>query len=59
VEVGGAAKLDRNKPVLVHCDGGRRSTKCLPELQALGFTQLIPLGGGLSGWEKAGHPATR
>jgi phage shock protein E len=51
-----ATKLDRQKTYLVHCGSGRRSTNCLPQLQRLGFTNLVHLDGGLKGWEAAGNP---
>lgn len=53
------AKLDRNKPTLVHCQGGGRSTRALPAFAKLGFTEVIHLDGGIAGWEKAGQPVEK
>jgi phage shock protein E len=50
-----AAKLDRGKTYLVHCATGRRSTNCLPQLQRLGFTNLVHLDGGLKAWQAGGN----
>ena len=51
-----AAKLDKSKPYLVHCQGGGRSTKSLEVLKKLGFQHIYHLDGGFSAWEKAGQP---
>lgn len=53
------AKLERGKTYLVHCASGRRSTNCLPQLQRLGFTNLIHLDGGIKAWQAAGNPAAK
>ncbi len=50
------SKLDRNKPYLVHCKGGGRSTKTLGLLKDLGFTNITHLDGGLDGWKRAKLP---
>ncbi|MEZ0276539.1 MAG: rhodanese-like domain-containing protein [Roseimicrobium sp.] len=54
-----AAKLDKTKPYLVHCQGGGRSTKSLEVLQKLGFQHIYHLDGGLSAWKKAGQPVEK
>lgn len=59
LEDGFAAKLgsmDKSKPILVHCQAGGRSTRSLPTLEKLGFTEIYHLDGGMEGWEKAGQP---
>ena len=54
-----AAKLDRSKTYLVHCASGGRSTRCLPQLGKLGFTNLVHLDGGFKAWQSAGNPVDR
>lgn len=53
------AKLERHKTYLVHCATGKRSTNCLPQLQRLGFTNLIHLDGGFRAWQAAGNPVAK
>lgn len=52
-------KLDKNKPVLVHCQAGGRSTRSLPVFENLGFTQVFHLDGGYGGWVEAGKPVEK
>ena len=52
-------KLDREKPYLIHCGAGRRSTNSLPQFEKLGFKHVIHLDGGLKGWEAAKQPVTK
>ena len=49
-------QLDRNRPYLVHCRSGRRSTAALPTLEKLGFRRVYHLDGGILAWEAAGKP---
>ncbi len=51
-----ADELDRERPVLVHCAGGWRSSVGASTLRALGFEDVSDLLGGYGAWEKA-HPA--
>lgn len=53
------AKLDRQKPYLVHCAVGGRSTKSLPVLEKLGFQNVRHLDGGLQAWQQAGLPVEK
>ena len=53
------AKIDKTKPVLVHCQAGGRSTRALPTFEKLGFTNLIHLDEGFGGWEAAGKPVEK
>jgi rhodanese-related sulfurtransferase len=52
-------KLDHEKTYLLHCASGGRSKRCLPQLQQLGFKQIIHLDGGFAAWEKAGNPVAK
>ena len=45
-----------NRPVLVHCAGGYRSSIAAGILQANGRNNLTELNGGLAAWEAAGLP---
>ena len=47
-------KMDRNKPVIVHCRSGGRSTESLEIFRELGFKNVYHLDGGIMAWEKAG-----
>lgn len=52
-------KFDRNTPYIVHCKGGGRSTKALTTLEALGFTNVTHMDGGLDGWKREKLPLTK
>lgn len=46
------------KPVIVVCAHGKRSTLFLKRLQSLGFSDAVNLTGGLHAWQNAGLPLT-
>ena len=48
------AKLSKDKPVLVYCRSGRRSTAATEALTGLGFSKLHNLEGGITAWQAAG-----
>ena len=48
--------LPRDRPMLVHCAGGYRSSIAAGLLQHAGVEGVTELQGGLSGWEGAGLP---
>ncbi len=51
--VGAAARIARNKPVVVHCRSGVRSANAIRELEALfNFDNLYNLKGGILAWSK-------
>lgn len=52
-------ELDKEKPLLVHCAAGGRSTKSLEILEKEGFKKVYHLDGGLKGWVKDGKPVTK
>lgn len=52
-------KLDKSKPVLVHCQAGGRSTRSLPILEKQGFNEVYHLDGGMNDWQKAGKPVVK
>jgi rhodanese-related sulfurtransferase len=50
--------LDQDRPVVVHCKGGYRSTIACSLLQANGFKRVINLRGGIDAWTGAGLATT-
>ena len=50
------SKLDKNKPVYVICQTGRRSQKGSEILQKAGFKEIYNINGGTSAWVDAGFP---
>lgn len=49
----------KNKPVIVNCQGGVRSSKACNILRKLEFTQLNNLQGGLNAWTQAKLPLVK
>jgi rhodanese-related sulfurtransferase len=49
-----ARSWDRQQPVLVYCQAGRRGEKARETLSRLGFAQVTNLVGGISAWTAAG-----
>ncbi len=54
-----ASDVPRDRPLLVHCAGGYRSSMAASLLQRDGFTNVSELAGGLAAWESAGLPVSR
>ncbi|MCB9196422.1 MAG: rhodanese-like domain-containing protein [Flavobacteriales bacterium] len=44
------ASLDREKPVMIFCKSGGRSGQTLEMMKGMGFTTVLELDGGYSGW---------
>lgn len=51
--------LDKNQPVLVHCEAGGRSTRSLKVFEKLGFKNVTHLDGGLKAWRAEGLPVKK
>ena len=49
-------QLPRNRPILVYCAGGYRSSLAASLLQRAGITQVSEIAGGLAAWEAARLP---
>lgn len=51
-----AAELpaDKSAPLYIYCRSGRMSAEATPALQALGYTNIIDLKGGMNAWREAG-----
>ena len=52
-------ELPRDRPLVLHCQGGGRSSIAASVLQARGFTNVVNLAGGFGAWERAGQPVER
>ena len=50
------AELPKNRPLLVFCAGGYRSSIAASLLQRHGFTDVTEIAGGFAAWETAGLP---
>ncbi len=53
------AKLDKDEPVYVICQTGRRSQKGSEILQKAGFKSIYNINGGTSAWQNAGFPTEK
>ncbi|MBA3346516.1 MAG: MBL fold metallo-hydrolase [Gemmatimonadales bacterium] len=53
------ARLPRDRPLVVHCQGGSRSAIAASLLEARGFGNVLNLQGGLAEWVAAGFPLQR
>ena len=49
-------EIPKDRPVLVYCAGGYRSSIAASLLQAHGFTQVAEIAGGIAAWEAAHLP---
>jgi rhodanese-related sulfurtransferase len=60
IERDAEAKLpDPAAPVVLYCGGGFRSALAADALQKMGYTNVISMDGGWTGWVKAGHPTSQ
>ena len=50
------SEVPRDRPVLLHCAGGYRSSIAASLLQREGFADVSELAGGIAAWETAGMP---
>ena len=50
------AKLPKDRPILVHCAGGYRSSIAASMLQKHGFAHVSEIAGGIAAWEAAKLP---
>ena len=48
-------KLDKNKPVIVYCKSGGRSSRCSKLMLEKGFKKIYDLEGGITKWESEGN----
>jgi len=47
---------DPSAPLVLYCGGGFRSALAAKNLQEMGYTNVISMDGGFSGWKTAGLP---
>ena len=47
---------DTGTPLVLYCGGGFRSALAADALQKMGYTNVISMDGGWSGWKNAGYP---
>ena len=52
-------RIPKDKPVVVHCLGGDRSSTAISALMSAGFTNLINLSGGIRAWQQEGFPTEK
>lgn len=50
---------NKNRPVIVYCDGGNSSGRALDTLKKLGYARAFNLSGGYGGWKQAGLPVEK
>ena len=53
------AQLPKDQPLILHCQGGGRSSIAASVLQAQGMTNVVNLAGGYSDWQRVGLPVER
>ncbi|HSL18062.1 MAG TPA: SulP family inorganic anion transporter [Methylomirabilota bacterium] len=51
-----AERLPRDRPILLVCRSGRRSTRAMHWLIGLGFDEVVNLKGGILSWKAMGRP---
>ena len=56
---GSLENLDRQKPYLLHCASGGRSTRSLALFEELRFERIFHLKTGINGWLAAGEPLVK
>jgi hydroxyacylglutathione hydrolase len=54
-----AGRLPTDRPLLVHCAGGYRSSIAVSLLRQMGFNRISELAGGITAWEAAGFSVSR
>ena len=50
---------DRGRGLVLYCGGGHRSALAAQTLHEMGFTTVVSLAEGFSGWERRGYPVER
>ncbi|RIH89424.1 MBL fold metallo-hydrolase [Calidithermus roseus] len=52
-------RIPKDKPVVLHCLGGDRSSTAVSALLSAGFTNVINLTGGIRAWQEQGFPTEK
>ena len=50
---------DRDKEIVLYCAGGNRSALAAQSLEAMGYTNVISMREGFTGWRNGGFPVTK
>lgn len=53
------ALYDREREIVLHCQGGGRSALAAATLQELGYRRVSSMAGGFGAWEAAGLPVEK
>lgn len=53
-ELAATLPADKSAPLYIYCRSGRMTEEATPALQALGYTNIIDLKGGMNAWREAG-----
>lgn len=53
------SNLDKNKPVMVYCRSGKRSSSAASVLIKNGFTEVYNMEGGITKWNEANKPVEK
>lgn len=54
-----AATLPKDKPILLYCRTGNRSSKANEKLKKLGITNILHMDAGIRGWNNANFPVEK
>lgn len=52
-------KLEKNEPVYLICQTGKRSMKAAQMLNEVGFAKTVSIAGGTTAWQEAGLPIAK
>lgn len=50
---------DLDAPIVLYCGGGFRSALAADNLQRMGYTNVLSMDGGWSGWTERGYPVEK
>lgn len=50
---------DMKTPMILYCGGGFRSAMAADNLQKMGYTNVLSMGGGVREWREKNYPMTR
>ena len=50
---------NKDEAILLYCGGGYRSVLAADALQQMGYSNVVSMDGGITGWRNAGYPMER
>lgn len=59
LETAGELAKRKERPIIVCCATGQRSSQAIATLRKLGYARVFNLSGGLGGWQQAGLPTEK